>query len=59
MNTLKYISVIAIVYCSHAISFAQGSTNGILNETPTAAQSHMGDEELKVVKAFKAKLVSL
>ena len=59
MNTLKYISVIAIVYCSHAVSFAQVGTNGILNETPTEAQSHMGDEELEVVKAFKAKLATV
>ena len=43
MNTLKYISVIAIVYYSHAVSFAQGDTNGIINETPTEAQSHMGN----------------
>lgn len=58
MNTLKYISVIAIVFYSYAASIGQVDTTSVLNETQTEAQSQLVNEELEVIKAFKAKLAT-
>jgi len=58
MNTLKYILTIAIAICIHSIIFAQVDTTRVLTEAQTEAQSQLGNEELEVIKAFKAKLAT-
>ena len=58
MNTLKNISLIALLTSFQFTLLGQVDTTTVLNEAQTEAQSQLGNEELEVIKAFKAKLAT-
>ena len=58
MNTQIYISLVVAILFSNTISIGQVDTTRVLNEAQTEAQSQLGNEELEVIKAFKAKLAT-
>lgn len=58
MNTLKNIYLIALVTSLQFTLFGQVDSTAVLTEAQTEAQSQLGNEELEVIKAFKAKLAT-
>ena len=58
MNTLKYTYSIALIFTFQFSIIGQVDTTRVLTEAQTEAQSQLGNEELEVIKAFKAKLAT-
>lgn len=58
MNIAKYISTLVLVFGFPILIIAQVDTTRVLTEAQVEAQSQLGNEELEVIKAFKAKLAT-
>lgn len=58
MKIKQYILAISILLGLQLISVAQVDSTRVLTEAQTESQSQLGNEELEVIKSFKAKLAN-